>query len=114
MATYEPEHVRTMQARVQPTSDAALVEYLLSTEQPEMEFETARCRPLLTQEFMAFLKQEVGAFLFSSKELRLSARLFLHQHSLWEWASGIVLADFQHLLFPRRLPVSHSPQSSCI
>lgn len=49
------------QARKQPTSHGELVEYLLTTEQPEMEYETARCRPLLTQEFMAFLQQEIGA-----------------------------------------------------
>lgn len=77
MVTHEPEHDRTMQARVQPTSDAALVEYLLSTEQPEMEFETARCRPLLTQDFMAFLKQEVGAFLFLIKEASAVCQIFL-------------------------------------
>lgn len=51
-----------MQARVQPTSSGELIEYLLSTEQPEMEYETARCRPLLTQEFLAFLQQEVGQY----------------------------------------------------
>jgi hypothetical protein len=49
------------QARQQPTSHGELVEYLLTTEQPEMEYETARCRPLLTPEFMAFLQQEIGA-----------------------------------------------------
>ena len=51
-----------MQARVQPTSNGELIEYLLSTEQPEMEYETARCRPLLTQEFLAFIKQEIGQY----------------------------------------------------
>ena len=49
------------QARKQPTSHGELVEYLLTTEQPEMEYETAQCRPLLTSEFMAFLQQEIGA-----------------------------------------------------
>ena len=49
------------QARKPPTSHGELVEYLLTTEQPEMEYETARCRPLLTSEFMAFLQKEIGA-----------------------------------------------------
>ena len=49
-----------MQARVQPSSHGELIEYLLSTEQPEMEFETARCRPLITQDFLAFLQEEIG------------------------------------------------------
>ena len=49
-----------VQARKQPSSHGELIEYLLSTEQPEMEYETARCRPLLTQDFLAFLQQEIG------------------------------------------------------
>ena len=49
-----------IQARVQPASHGELTEYLLSTEQPEMEYEVARCRPLLTQDFTAFLQQEIG------------------------------------------------------
>ena len=54
---------RLLQARIQPKSHAELVEYLLSTEQPEMEYETARCRPLMTQDFMEFLQEQMGAHL---------------------------------------------------
>lgn len=49
-----------MQARTPPASHGQLVEYMLNTEQGEMEYETARCRPMLTPEFLAFLEQEIG------------------------------------------------------
>ncbi|CAK0783772.1 hypothetical protein CVIRNUC_006972 [Coccomyxa viridis] len=48
-------------ARNQPQSHAELVEYLLCTEQVEMEYETARCRPLMTQDFFGFLQEDIGA-----------------------------------------------------
>ncbi|CAL5222746.1 g5153 [Coccomyxa viridis] len=69
-------------ARVQPSSHGELIEYLLSTEQPEMEYETARCRPLITQDFLAFLQQEIGAERFkpSVNEGRVSELEFLQQY----------------------------------
>ena len=48
------------QARVAPTTHAQLVEYLLGTVSEEMEYETVRCRPLITQDFFAFLGQQIG------------------------------------------------------
>ena len=64
---------RPVQARNQPKSHAELVEYLLCTEQPEMEYETARCRPLMTQDFFGFLREEIGAHLLSEHCIQLFA-----------------------------------------
>ena len=49
-----------VQARKQPTSQAEVVEYLLSTEAGEMQYETARCRPHLDQTFFAYLDRQIG------------------------------------------------------
>ena len=49
-----------MQARQQPTSQAQVVEYLLSTEAGEMQYETARCRPLLDESFFTYLDRTIG------------------------------------------------------
>lgn len=38
-----------------------MVEYLLDTEGDEMTFEVARCRPLLTEDFFTYLKDQIGA-----------------------------------------------------
>jgi hypothetical protein len=42
-------------ARVQPTSDTELIEYLFSTEFNEMEYEIVKQRPLLTDDFFTYL-----------------------------------------------------------
>lgn len=49
-----------------------MVEYLLSTETGEMQYETARCRPQLDEPFFAYLDSQVG-------ESNLAT-----YHSLWE------------------------------
>ena len=49
------------QARKQPKSHAEIVDYFLTTEQGEMEFETARCRPLLTEAFFGYLQAQISA-----------------------------------------------------
>lgn len=49
-----------MQLRVQPTSHQELVEYFLDTEGDEMTYEVARCRPLVTEEFVAYLARAIG------------------------------------------------------
>lgn len=50
----------TLQAREQPTTHAEVVEYLLSTEGDEMQFEVARTRPLLTPELFDFLREQTS------------------------------------------------------
>ena len=49
-----------VQARKQPTSQAGVIEYLLSTETGEMQYETARCRPQLDASFFTYLDRQVG------------------------------------------------------
>ena len=51
------------QARVQPESHAKLVEYFLETESGEMQYEAARMRPKLTEEFFAFLAEQISKLL---------------------------------------------------
>jgi len=48
-----------LQARVQATSHAELIEYMLDTEGEEMNFEVARCRPQLTQDFFSYLNSQI-------------------------------------------------------
>ena len=57
-------------AREQPTTHAALIAYFFDTEFNEMEYEIVKQRPLLTEDFFAFLKKtEAG---FRMQGLRLS------------------------------------------
>ncbi|KAL5551093.1 hypothetical protein UlMin_001269 [Ulmus minor] len=53
------------QSRVAPDTPAELVEYLLDTEAQEIEFEIARLRPLLNQEFFSHLQFELGQLRFA-------------------------------------------------
>lgn len=53
------------EARVVPDSHKDLLEFFLTTEGQEMEFEVARCRPRLTEEFFSFLKAEIGSLRFA-------------------------------------------------
>ncbi len=48
------------QARKQPASHAELVEYFLDTEGEEMNFEVARCRPMITEDFMTHLSTAIS------------------------------------------------------
>ncbi len=50
-----------MQVRKLPQTHAETVEFFLETESEEMEFETARCRPMLTEEFFGYLQQQISA-----------------------------------------------------
>lgn len=54
------------EARVVPTSPVDLVEYFLETESQEMEYEIARCRPNLNEDFFKHLDQAIGTLRFSS------------------------------------------------
>lgn len=54
------------EARTPPTDPLALAEYFLDTEAPEMEWEVARCRPMLTKEFFADLDRRIGLERFST------------------------------------------------
>lgn len=49
-----------MQARKLPQTHAETVEFFLETESEEMEFETARCRPMLTEDFFGYLQQQIS------------------------------------------------------
>ncbi|KAF5202662.1 dimethylallyl, adenosine tRNA methylthiotransferase [Thalictrum thalictroides] len=53
------------QARFVPDDPAGLTEYLLDTEAQELEFEIARLRPRLNQEFFSHLKFELGQLRFA-------------------------------------------------
>lgn len=62
------------EARKVPEVMEDLVEYFLDTEAPEMEFEIARCRPMVTPDFFAYLDKRIGLERFSTvpDEERLS------------------------------------------
>lgn len=64
------------QARKQPTSQAQVVEYLLSTETGEMQYETARCRPHLDQSFFAYLDSQIGESNAWTTELHASCTVY--------------------------------------
>lgn len=53
------------EARVVPDNHKDLLEFFLMTSGEEMEFEVARCRPKLTEEFFSFIKAEVGSLRFA-------------------------------------------------
>lgn len=48
------------QARVEPRTHPDTVQYFLGTERDELEYEAARRRPLLTDDFFAHLSQAIG------------------------------------------------------
>ena len=50
-----------LQGRRQPTSHSETVEYFLSTEAEEMQYEVARCRPMLDQPLFEYLDNQIGA-----------------------------------------------------
>ena len=65
-----------MQARVAPQHDDQLVDYLLDTEAPEMEYEVARLRPRLGADFFATLDRMIGmgcAFLWTRSRCIMAA-----------------------------------------
>lgn len=45
------------QGRVLPTTHDQTVDYLLQTDASEMEYEVARCKPMLTADFMQHLER---------------------------------------------------------
>ncbi|KAF8380462.1 hypothetical protein HHK36_027948 [Tetracentron sinense] len=65
------------QARVVPDTSAELIEFFLDTEAQEIEFEIARLRHRLNQEFFSHLKFELGQLRFAvSKTEKMEDRLF--------------------------------------
>lgn len=61
------ELLAAREARQPPTSGGrALVDYFLNTDADEMEFEIARCRPLVDAAFLQFLDSEIGALRFAA------------------------------------------------
>ncbi|XP_057977501.1 uncharacterized protein LOC131164377 [Malania oleifera] len=53
------------QSRLVPDTSAELIEYFLDTEAQEIEFEIARLRPRLNQEFFSHLQFELGQLRFA-------------------------------------------------
>lgn len=53
------------ESRVVPEDPHDLIEFFLTTEGPDMEFEVARCRPQLTKDFFSTLDKLVGIERFS-------------------------------------------------
>ncbi|KAG6544184.1 hypothetical protein Mapa_014384 [Marchantia paleacea] len=83
------------EARVLPTTHSGLIEFFLMTDPLDMQFEIARCRPLLTDDFRRFLVSEIGTIRLAldkmtpEKELRLETLVTL-QKTLEE---GVVVHD---------------------
>ncbi|KAL3156748.1 hypothetical protein ABBQ38_001023 [Trebouxia sp. C0009 RCD-2024] len=73
-AELKGEMEEARQARKQPTSQAEVIEYLLSTETGEMQYETARCRPQLDAAFFTYLDRQVAEQRFANppNETRLA------------------------------------------
>lgn len=65
-AEVKAEMEQKRQARQQPTSQAEVVEYLLSTETAEMQYETARCRPHLDKAFFTYLDRQIAEQRFAN------------------------------------------------
>ncbi|KAL2238064.1 UNVERIFIED_CONTAM: hypothetical protein Sindi_0998100 [Sesamum indicum] len=62
----EKERMRALrESRVIPDTIEKLVEYFLDTEAQEIEFEIARLRPRLNEEFFSHLKLELGKLRFA-------------------------------------------------
>ncbi|KAJ0048882.1 hypothetical protein Pint_15941 [Pistacia integerrima] len=62
----ETERRRALrQSRVIPDTSAELIEYFLDTEAQEIEYEIARLRPRLNQEFFSHLQFEIGQLRFA-------------------------------------------------
>ncbi|GFP81795.1 hypothetical protein PHJA_000322800 [Phtheirospermum japonicum] len=62
----EKDRMRALrESRVIPDATEALVEYFLDTEAQEIEFEIARLRPRLNEEFFSHLKLELGKLRFA-------------------------------------------------
>ncbi|RYR59907.1 hypothetical protein Ahy_A05g025846 isoform B [Arachis hypogaea] len=59
------------QSRIPPDNPQELIEYLLDTEAQDIEFEIARMRPRLNEEFFSQLKSELGQLRFAATEDRL-------------------------------------------
>uniref|UniRef100_A0A5B7BWM4 Uncharacterized protein n=1 Tax=Davidia involucrata TaxID=16924 RepID=A0A5B7BWM4_DAVIN len=74
----EKERRRALrQSRIAPDTPAELIEFLLDTEAQEIEFEIARLRHRLNQEFFSHLQSELGKLRFAvSKTQDMEDRLF--------------------------------------
>ena len=71
-----------LQAREQPTTQAQVIEYLLSTETGEMQYETARCRPQLNDSFFAYLDSQIGeSDVHCTEQEKVKVCLMHHKHT---------------------------------
>ena len=61
---------RGAQLRIQPTSHAEVIEYLLDSVGEEMSFEVARTRPLLTPDLFAYLRDKLSEISLVDSDLR--------------------------------------------
>ncbi len=71
-----------LQARKQPTTQAQVIEYLLSTETGEMQYETARCRPQLDDSFFAYLDSQIGESDVHCTQEKMKVCL-MHNKHIW-------------------------------
>ncbi|KAH7434286.1 hypothetical protein KP509_06G009400 [Ceratopteris richardii] len=58
------------QARVVPETHPELVTFFMETEAQEIEYEIARCRPRLTEDFFSYLRNEIGSIRFSVNQTK--------------------------------------------
>lgn len=56
----QPDLWIAVQERKPPQSHAQIVDYFMETEAGEMQFETSRLRPMLTDDFFKFLSTEIS------------------------------------------------------
>ena len=61
-----PPFLSLLQARVVPTTDMGVIDFFLDTEMQEMEYEIARFRPRLSDEFFDALRNEMGNIRFAA------------------------------------------------
>ena len=61
-----PSPIPSLQARVVPTTDIGVIDFFLDTEMQEMEYEIARFRPRLGDEFFDALRNEMGNIRFAA------------------------------------------------
>jgi hypothetical protein len=66
IATQKEEKEKRRQGRTPPTDPFDLVEYFLNTETEDMEFEVARCRPLMNEDFFNVITKLIGTERFSN------------------------------------------------
>ena len=104
MAAHKQETQMRRDARQVPDDAYELVEFFLETEASDMNYEVARCRPQLTEEFFGILNKQIGIEQLSSApdEDRLAELEFLRDY-LTEAVEAVDKATQQVSAAPERL-----------